>query len=63
MLARQQLLANARGPRKALVASNAGNSLPLLETFRATRLWNCETPVTILPRASAMTSMVTNCAA
>ena len=33
LLARQQLLANATGPRKALVASNPGNSLPLLETF------------------------------
>jgi hypothetical protein len=32
-LARQHLLANAGGPRKALVASNPGNSLPLLETF------------------------------
>jgi Peptidase family C25 len=33
MLARQQLLAEATGPRRALVASNAGGSLPLLETF------------------------------
>jgi hypothetical protein len=33
MLARQQLLAEARGPRRALVASNAGGSLNLLETF------------------------------
>jgi hypothetical protein len=33
MLARQQLLAEARGPRKALVVSNPGDSLPLLETF------------------------------
>jgi hypothetical protein len=33
VLARQQLLANALGPRKALVMSNPGNSLPLLETF------------------------------
>ncbi|HZT79673.1 MAG TPA: C25 family cysteine peptidase, partial [Gemmataceae bacterium] len=32
-LARQRLLAGSRGPRKALVASNAGGSLPLLETF------------------------------
>jgi hypothetical protein len=33
MLARQRLLAEARGPRKALVVSNPGDSLPLLETF------------------------------
>jgi hypothetical protein len=33
MLARQRLLAAATGPRRAVVASNAGNSLPLLETF------------------------------
>ena len=32
-LARQQLLAEAGGPRRALVASNPGGSLPLLETF------------------------------
>ncbi len=32
MLARQRLLAKA-GPRRALVASNPGGSLPLLETF------------------------------
>ena len=33
LLARQQLLAHAQGPRKALIASNSGNSLPLLEAF------------------------------
>jgi hypothetical protein len=33
MLARQRLAAEKRGPRKALVASNSGGSLPLLETF------------------------------
>src|SRR5262249_20130647 len=33
MLARQQLLAAARGPRKAMVVSNPGGGLPLLETF------------------------------
>jgi hypothetical protein len=33
LLARQRLLAEKAGPRKALVASNPGNSLPLLETF------------------------------
>ena len=33
MQARQQLLARANGPRRALVASNAGTGLPLLETF------------------------------
>jgi hypothetical protein len=33
MLARQRLLAEARGPRRALIASNPGGSLPLLETF------------------------------
>jgi hypothetical protein len=33
MLARQNLLAMTPGPRKALVASNPGGSLPLLETF------------------------------
>jgi hypothetical protein len=33
MLARAKLLAQATGPRRAVVASNAGNSLPLLETF------------------------------
>ena len=33
MLARQRLLAEATGPRRAVVASNAGNGLPLLETF------------------------------
>ncbi len=32
-LARQALLAGARGPRRALVASNAGGGLNLLETF------------------------------
>jgi hypothetical protein len=32
-LARQRLLAGARGPRKALVASNPGGGLPLLEMF------------------------------
>src|SRR5438105_7669204 len=30
-LARQRLLAEAPGPRKALIASNPGGSLPLLE--------------------------------
>jgi hypothetical protein len=33
MLARQRLMAGARGPRKALVASNPGGGLPLLEMF------------------------------
>ncbi|HEY7427707.1 MAG TPA: C25 family cysteine peptidase [Gemmataceae bacterium] len=33
MLARQVLAAERRGPRTALVASNSGGSLPLLETF------------------------------
>jgi hypothetical protein len=33
MLARQRLLAEARGPRRALIASNPGGALPLLETF------------------------------
>ncbi len=33
MLARQRLLAEAQGPRKALVASNSGGGLSLLETF------------------------------
>jgi hypothetical protein len=33
VLARPRLLDNATGPRRALVASNAGNSLPLLESF------------------------------
>jgi hypothetical protein len=33
MLARQRLLAEAKGPRRVLVASNPGNSLPLLEAF------------------------------
>lgn len=33
MLARQRLLTQARGPRRALVASNPGGGLPLLETF------------------------------
>jgi hypothetical protein len=33
MLARQRLLAEARGPRRALIASNPGGNLPLLETF------------------------------
>jgi hypothetical protein len=33
LLARQELLARAKGPRKALVASNPGGGLPLLETF------------------------------
>jgi len=33
MLARQRLLAEARGPRRALIASNPGGGLPLLETF------------------------------
>jgi hypothetical protein len=33
MLARQRLLAGARGPRKALVASNPGGGLSLLETL------------------------------
>jgi hypothetical protein len=32
-LARQRLLGTGPGPRSALVASNAGGSLPLLETF------------------------------
>ncbi len=44
MLARQRLLAQHTGPRKALVASNPGDSLPLLETFsRSTikELRNC----------------------
>jgi hypothetical protein len=33
MLARQRLLSEQDGPRRALVASNPGGSLPLLETF------------------------------
>jgi hypothetical protein len=33
MLARERLLTAARGPRKAFVVSNPGDSLPLLETF------------------------------
>ncbi len=33
LLARRRLLAEARGPRRALVASNAGSSLNLLEVF------------------------------
>jgi hypothetical protein len=33
MLARRKLLATAPGPRKALVVSNPGGGLPLLETF------------------------------
>ncbi len=33
MLARQRLLAESRGLRKAVVVSNPGNSLPFLETF------------------------------
>jgi hypothetical protein len=33
MLARQRLLAEAHGPRRVLIASNPGGSLPLLETF------------------------------
>jgi hypothetical protein len=33
LLARQRLLADAAGPRKALVVSNPGGSLSLLETF------------------------------
>jgi hypothetical protein len=32
-LARQRLLTGARGPRKALIASNAGGGLPLMEMF------------------------------
>ena len=32
-MARQRLLAEARGPRKALVASNPGGGLPLMEMF------------------------------
>jgi len=33
VLARQRLLATAQGPRRAFVASDPGNSLPLLEAF------------------------------
>jgi hypothetical protein len=33
MLARQRLLTEARGPRKALIVSNPGGGLPLLETI------------------------------
>jgi hypothetical protein len=33
MLARQRLLAEKRGPLRALLASNPGSSMPLLETF------------------------------
>jgi hypothetical protein len=33
MLARQRLLADKQGSRKAYLASNSGNSMPLLETF------------------------------
>jgi hypothetical protein len=33
LLAREELLARARGPRRALVASNAGGGLSLLEAF------------------------------
>src|SRR5262249_8349078 len=33
MLARERLLREQHGPRRALVASNPGGSLPLLETF------------------------------
>ena len=33
MVARQRLLAESRGPRRALIASNSGGSLPLLEMF------------------------------
>jgi hypothetical protein len=33
MLARQELMRQAAGPRRALVASNPGGSLPLLEAF------------------------------
>ncbi len=33
MVARQRQLAEARGPRRALIASNPGGGLPLLETF------------------------------
>jgi hypothetical protein len=33
MLARQRLLAERRGPLRAMLASNPGNSMPLLETF------------------------------
>jgi hypothetical protein len=33
MLARPRLLAEARGPRRVLIASNPGGGLPLLETF------------------------------
>jgi hypothetical protein len=33
LLARQRLLARARGPRRVLVASNPGGTMPLLEAF------------------------------
>ncbi|HEX5270352.1 MAG TPA: C25 family cysteine peptidase, partial [Gemmataceae bacterium] len=33
MVARRRLLAEARGPRRVLIASNPGGGLPLLETF------------------------------
>jgi len=33
MVARERLLAESRGPRRAIIASNPGGSLPLLETF------------------------------
>ncbi len=36
MLARERLLAEAHGRRRALVASNSGGGLPLLETFSRT---------------------------
>ena len=51
MLARQRLAAAKAGPRKALVASNPGGGLPLLETFSrhtAQELRNAGHDVTLL---------------
>src|SRR5262249_9437371 len=51
MLARQQVTAAKTGPRSALIASNPGGSLPLLETFSrhtASELTNTGWDVTTL---------------
>jgi hypothetical protein len=50
-LARQRLLAGARGPRKAVLASNPGGGLPLLEMFSrhtAREMKNCGYDTTAL---------------
>lgn len=57
MLARQQMLLESRRPLKALVASNSGGSLSLLETFsrntiEALRQSGVETTILIGPKVS-----------